>query len=56
MFCGFSGSAVVKNLSVSAGDARVADSVPGLGRSHGEGNGNPPHYSCLANSMDREAY
>jgi len=26
---------------------------PGLGRSPGEGNGNPLHYSCLENSMDR---
>ena len=28
-------------------------SVPGLGKSHGEGNGNPLQYSCLGNSMDR---
>ena len=28
-------------------------SIPGLGRSPGEGNGNPLHYSCLENSMDR---
>ena len=28
-------------------------SVPGLGRSPGEGNGNPLQYSCLENSMDR---
>ena len=26
--------------------------IPGLGRSPGEGNGNPPQYSCLENSMD----
>ena len=26
--------------------------IPGLGRSHGEGNGNPLWYSCLENSMD----
>ena len=30
-------------------------SIPGSGRSPGEGNGNPPQYSCLENSMDREA-
>ena len=30
-------------------------SIPGLGRYPGEGNGNPLHYSCLENSMDREA-
>ena len=29
--------------------------ISGLGRSPGEGNGNPLHYSCLENSMDREA-
>ena len=28
-------------------------SIPGLGRSPGEGNGNPLQYSCLENSMDR---
>ena len=31
-------------------------SVPGLGRSPGEGNGNPFQYSCLENSMDRGAW
>ena len=30
--------------------------IPGLGRSHGEGNGNPFQYSCLENSMNREAW
>ena len=30
-------------------------SIPGLGRSAGIGNGNPLHYSCLENSMAREA-
>ena len=30
--------------------------IPGLGRSPGEGNGNPLHYSCLDNSMDREVW
>ena len=30
-------------------------SIPGLGRSLGEGNGNPPQYSCLENSMDWQA-
>ena len=29
------------------------DSIPGLGRSPGEGHGNPLQYSCLENSMDR---
>jgi len=45
---GFPGGSVVKNLP--AGDA---GSVPGLGRSSGEGNGNPLQYSFLENSMDR---
>ena len=31
------------------------DSSPGLGRSPGEGNGNPLQYCCLENPMDREA-
>ena len=31
-------------------------SVPGLGRSPGEGNGNPPQYSCLENPMDGETW
>ena len=41
---------VVKNLPVNVGDT---DSIPGLGRSPGEGNGNPLQYSCLGNSTDR---
>ena len=35
---------VVKNLSVNAGEAGL---IPGLGRTPGEGNGNPLQYSCL---------
>ena len=31
-------------------------SIPGLGRSPGEGNGNPPQYSCLENPMDGGAW
>ena len=31
-------------------------SIPGLGKSPGEGNGNPLQYSCLENSMDRGAW
>jgi len=30
--------------------------IPGLGRSPGEGNGNPLQYPCLENLMDREAW
>ena len=40
----------------SAYNARDPGSIPGLGRSPGEGNGNPFQYSCLENSMDREAW
>ena len=45
----------------SDGKASVYDvgdlgSIPGLGRSAGEGNGNPLQYSCLENPMDREAW
>ena len=39
-----------KRSACSAGDP---DSIPGSGRSPREGNGNPLHYSCLENSMDR---
>ena len=37
-------------------NARGLGSIPGLGRSPGEGNGNLLQYSCLENPMDREAY
>ena len=37
-------------------DARDAGSIPGLGRSLGEGNGNPLQYSCLGNPMERGAW
>ena len=36
-----SGGAVVKNLPASAGDTTDVGSIPGSGRSPGEGNGNP---------------
>ena len=44
---------MVKNLPANARDIRDADSIPGLGRSPGEGNGNPLQYSYLENPMDR---
>ena len=44
---------MVKNLPASVGDA---GSIPGLGRSPGEGNSNLLQYSCLENPMDREAW
>ena len=46
---GFPGALVVKNLSANTGDARDTGSMPGSGRSPGEGNGNPLQYSCLEN-------
>ena len=46
----FPGGLVVKNLPANAGDV---GSIPGSGRSPGEGNGNPIQYSCLGNPMDR---
>ena len=46
----------VKNPFANAGDVREVGSIPGLGRSTGEGNGNPLQYSCLQNSMDIEAW
>ena len=49
---GFTGRRVLKNLSSSAGDARNIGLIPGLGRSLGVGNGNPPQYFCLSNPMD----
>ena len=44
---------VVKNLPVNAGNAGDEGSIPGSGRSPGEGNGNPLQYSYLENPMDR---
>ena len=47
---------MVKNLPANAGDKWDAGSMPGLGRSPGEGNGNPLWYSCLGNPIDRGAW
>ena len=46
-------SLVAQMVKVSAYNAGDLGSIPGLGRSPGEGNGNPLQYSCLENSMDR---
>ena len=46
---------MVKNTPASARDVRDGGLIPGSGRSPGEGNGNPLHYSCLENPIDREA-
>ena len=48
-----SGGSDGKEFACNAGDL---GSVPGLGRSPGEGNGYPLQYSCLENSMDRGAW
>ena len=50
---GFPCSSVGKESAYNAGDL---GSIPGLGRSPGEGNGNPLQYSCLENLMDRAAW
>ena len=50
---GFPGGSEVKASACNAGDL---DSIPGLGRSPGEGNGNPLQYSCLENPMDGGAW
>ena len=48
----FPGGSEVKASASNAGDP---GSIPGSGRSPGEGNGNPLQYSCLENPMDGEA-
>ena len=48
----FPGGSVVRNSPANTGDA---GSIPGLGRSPGEGNGNPLQYSWLETLMDRGA-
>ena len=52
---GFPGGSVIKKKNLHANTEDVV-LIPGLGRSPGEGNGNPVHYSCLRNPMDREAW
>ena len=47
---------MAKNLPAKAGDVRDEGSIPGLGRSPGEGNDNPVQQSCLENPMDRGAW
>ena len=50
------GGSVVKNPPASAGDTGDMGSIPGLGRSPKEGNGNPLQYSFLRNPMNRGAW
>ena len=47
---------MVKNPLTNVGDIRDVGLIPGSGRSSGGGNGNPLQFSCLENSMDREAW
>ena len=49
----FPGGSDVKECACNAGDL---GSIPGLGRSPGQGNGNPLQYSCLENPMDKGAW
>ena len=49
----FPGGSEGKASAFNAGDL---GSIPGWGRSPGEGNGNPLQYSCLENLMDGEAW
>ena len=55
LFCGwgFPGGSEDKASTYNVGDL---GSIPGSGRSPGEGNGNPIQYSCLENPMDGEAW
>ena len=50
---GFPGGSDGKESACSKGDLGL---IPGLGRTPGEGNGNPLQYSCLENPMDRGAW
>ena len=52
----FPGGSVVKNLLANAGDVGDVGLIPGLGRSPGGGTGNPLHYSCLENLINRGAW
>ena len=49
-YVGFPGGSDGKESACNAGDPGL---IPGLGRSLGEGNGNPLQYSCLENPIDR---
>ena len=55
-YWGFPGSTVVKNPPANAGDTGEVGSIPGMGRSPGEGNGNPLQCSCFENPRDGGAW
>ena len=52
-YMGFPGGSLENNSLASTGDAHLN---PGSGKSLGKGNGYPFQYSCLENSMDRQAW
>ena len=52
-YWGFPGGTDGKESACNVADQGL---IPGLGKSPGEGNGYPLQYSCLENSMDREAW
>ena len=56
MILGFPSDASSKDPPANAGDKRDMGWIPGSGRSPGGINGNPLHYSCLENPMDRGAW
>ena len=49
-------TSLAQTVKASAYNVGDPGSIPGLGRSPGEGNGNPLQYSCLENPMDRGAW
>ena len=53
---GFPDGSDGKEAVCNAGDIRDMGLIPGLGRSPGEGNGNPLQYSCLENPVDGGAW
>ena len=56
IWLGFPGSIVVKYPPAKTGDERDMGLILELGRSYGEGNGNPFQNPCLENSTDRGAW
>ena len=53
---GFPDGSADEESACSSGETGEACSIPGLGRSHKGGNGNPLQYSCLQNPTDRGAW
>ena len=56
MLRGLPGGSVVKNLPANEEDIGDVGSIPGLGRSPGEGNGTPLQYFYLENAVDKGAW